>query len=75
MLKNIKIEFLNRWGIFKIAEYRYIINKKYGTAYQKATTSKSIIKEQHITAKSYSNSIRERSNKHFTVHSFLQLFL
>ena len=50
MLKNIKIEFLNRWGIFKIAEYRYIINKKYGTAYQKTITSKSIIKEQHITA-------------------------
>ena len=50
MEKNIKIEFLNRYGIFKIAEYRYIINKKYGTAYQKATTSKSIIKEQHITA-------------------------
>lgn len=50
MEKNIKIEFLNRWGIFKIAEYRYIINRKYGTAYQKATTSKSIIKEQHITA-------------------------
>ena len=40
MLKNIKIEFLNRWGIFKIAEYRYIINRKYGTAYQKTTTSK-----------------------------------
>lgn len=50
MEKNIRIEFLNRWGIFKIAEYRYIINKKYGTAYQKATTSKSIIREQHITA-------------------------
>lgn len=50
MEKNIKIEFLSRWGIFKIAEYRYIINRKYGTAYQKATTSKSIIKEQHITA-------------------------
>lgn len=50
MEKNIKIEFLSRWGIFKIAEYRYIINKKYGTAYQKATTSKSTIREQHITA-------------------------
>lgn len=50
MEKNIKIEFLSRWGIFKIAEYRYIINRKYGTAYQKTMTSKSIIKEQHITA-------------------------
>ena len=50
MEKNIKIEFLSRWGIFKIAEYRYIINRKYGTAYQKTITSKSIIREQHITA-------------------------